>query len=114
MIKPALFHFRWGITLGAPVTTFRVVTWPRPDLAPIVDKYLADCFANSKRPSVSALADSVGLSASSKRTRRQFATQWRSAMETTENAQKPFPPIPTAPAITEEFSSANNPARLTL
>jgi len=42
-----------------------VVTWPRPELSPIVERYLADCFANSKRPSVSALADSVGLSASS-------------------------------------------------
>ena len=49
-----------------------------------------------------------------KRTPLQFATQWRSAMETAENAESAFTAVPTAPTTTEEVSNANNPARVTL
>jgi putative transposase len=55
-----------------------------------------------------------GHSSLGKRTPRQFATQWRSAMEAAENAKSAFPSVPTAPADTEEINSANNSARLTL
>jgi putative transposase len=58
-----------------------------------------------------------GHSSLGKKTPREFATRWRSAMETAENAKNAFPPVPTAPATTtktEESNNANNPAKLTL
>ena len=55
-----------------------------------------------------------GHSSLGKKTPNQFATQWKSAMETAENAQDAFPALPTAPAAAIEINNANNPAKLTL
>ena len=45
---------------------------------------------------------------------RLFAMQWKSAMETAENAQGAFTALPTAPAAADEINNANNPAERTL
>lgn len=55
-----------------------------------------------------------GHSSLGKKTPREFATQWRRAMETAENAQDAFTAVPTAPTATDEINNANNPARVTL
>lgn len=55
-----------------------------------------------------------GHSSLGRRTPHQFATQWRSAMETAENANSAFPSVPTAPAAVTEINNANNLAKLTL
>lgn len=49
-----------------------------------------------------------------KKTPREFARQWRSAVETAENAKDAFTAITTAPAAAEEINNANNPTQLTL
>jgi putative transposase len=49
-----------------------------------------------------------------KKTPREFATQWRSAMETAENAKGAFTAVTTAPAASQEINNANNPTQLTL
>lgn len=55
-----------------------------------------------------------GHSSLGRKTPRQFAEQWRSAMETAENAQSAFTAVPTAPATTDEINNANNPTERTL
>lgn len=55
-----------------------------------------------------------GHSSLGKKTPKQFARQWRSAMETAENAKDAFTALPTAPATAEEINNANNPTKLTL
>ena len=55
-----------------------------------------------------------GHSSLGKKTPRQFAADWKSAMETAENANAAFTAVPTAPAASEEDSNTNNPAPVTL
>ena len=55
-----------------------------------------------------------GHSSLGRKTPRQFAADWTSAMETAENAQGAFTAVPTAPAVTDETRDANNPTKLTL
>ena len=49
-----------------------------------------------------------------KKTPRQFAMEWKSAMETAENAESAFTAVPTAPATTAPTNDTNNPSELTL
>ena len=48
-----------------------------------------------------------------RKTPRQFAEDWKSAMETAENAKDAFPALPTAPAA-DDSQDSNNPGKVTL